>query len=280
VQEKVRRYTLQMMGRDSRQSPIPVASEQDIDLFKNKKHAGPTKDNFCVNLTAGALRSGWNKQAAKVFAKSFVEIDWSGCTDTEIAKELFLTHLIALRQQYQKHAVGPESELSTDSIERRRKGHRERRRRDLRERRAAASKLSGLRHFHDLWKTIPYTAMSGDESQPETGRYVVTRLPWRSVQAEEWLMVFDWMHLSTRFNANRKPNSGRFPHRRSRGSQRIESECNPVPGLPKNFYDQAWLNGLPEDDQIELRMQPEVDLTHSEAVRKYVLSPASRLVSR
>ncbi|KAI6023399.1 hypothetical protein EDC04DRAFT_2900484 [Pisolithus marmoratus] len=114
---------------------------------------------------------------------------------------------------------------------------------------------------------LPLDAMSGDETdhQPGQKRYAITKLTWRSQVATEWLRVFDLVHPSTQFNCNGRAKRGAIPHTRI-PSRRVEMSSQPVPQLPSNFYDAAWLLTLDNDAKTKLKMLPEVDLTHTTAV--------------
>ncbi|KZT02933.1 uncharacterized protein LAESUDRAFT_660664, partial [Laetiporus sulphureus 93-53] len=291
---KIRMHASQMLGRDFVDSPLPVASLEDLQAFDRKKHDGPSKGNFRLQMT-GSLKSRWNKQAAGVFAENFMSIGVSDCQDKSKIECMFATHLATLRSQYRRQLRGGEEPSEVD-IDREIEEKREHRRRavsialqitstcilmifgQLRERRSnAVGAHSHLARFQDLWDRIPHTAMSGDESDHSRGkvRYVVTRMSWRSAEFETWLKVFDWMHLSSRFTVDGKPKRGAFPRYRRRGSRRCDQFGKPVSGLPRNCYDAIWLAGLDEEERLSLEIQPAIDLTHSETVMACVISRIS-----
>ncbi|KAH9934428.1 hypothetical protein B0H21DRAFT_699382, partial [Amylocystis lapponica] len=276
---KVRFFVCYMMDRDSLESPIALASDKDADMFASKCHAGPSKADFRVHLT-GSLRSAWNKRAAEVFAEAFLEDGWSECRDVAQIRRVFSVHLKTLRAQYRKAldeddaAHGSETDVDRESrkqtaLERQIDINRESRRRKLRSRRAGVvERHPDLARFKKLWESLPFEAMSGDESDRSgnSPRYVVTRLPWRSAEAEAWLRVHDLYHLSLKFRDNGKAKPGRFPHHRIRGSRRSEPNNEVVKKLPRNFYDQDFLSGLDDDQRAALDVQPEVDLKHTQAI--------------
>ncbi|KZS99613.1 uncharacterized protein LAESUDRAFT_667790 [Laetiporus sulphureus 93-53] len=260
-----------MLRRDFVDSPVPVASEEEVYAFDAKKHPGPSKSNFRLHLS-GHLISMWNKKAAAVFADDFVSIGLTDFQDKMQIQRMFLVHLITLRAQHRKLCQDGQEPSQLESpwpteyplfsvfVQ-------------LRERRSSAvGTHSHFARFRKLWDTIPYTAMSGDESDHSGGkvRYVVTRLNWRSSEFETWLKVFDWMHLSSRFTAESKPKRGAFPRYRRRGSRRLEQLGAPVAGLPRNCYDERWLAGLGEVERVSLSIQPAVDLVHSDQVMAFV----------
>jgi hypothetical protein len=112
--------------------------------------------------------------------------------------------------------------------------------------------------------------MSADETEYVRGefRYVITNPPWRSSLVTTFLRHFDKIHLSSRFTSLDRPKRGAFPHRRW-PSRRVDHSSKPVPRLPKNFYDDAWLATLEEFELLELDIQPEYDLSLSPSVLRY-----------
>lgn len=114
--------------------------------------------------------------------------------------------------------------------------------------------------------------MSGDEldttHNERSPRYVVTKLRWRSSEFEYFLRIFDWMWLHSRYHADGRVKKGGIPRQRRRGSNRKESMDDPVPGLPRNCYDAAYLDGLRAAEYDALNIEPSVDLSHTEAVTR------------
>lgn len=116
--------------------------------------------------------------------------------------------------------------------------------------------------------------MSGDDLEPiedEGLHYVVTKLPWRSLEFEHWLRVFDLIWLSTRFHPDGQVMRGGIPRHRVRGSRREEPRCAAVPGLPRNCYSERYLRSLVPYERDSLQIQPPVDLSHTEAVKRCVI---------
>lgn len=98
---------------------------------------------------------------------------------------------------------------------------------------------------------------SGDESDHRLGelRYVILSLPWRSHALTEYLRTLDLIHLSTRYTRRGKPKKGAFPRLRIVKNGLSDRDSEPVPGLPRNFYDTKWLKGLPQLAREELRVR-------------------------
>ncbi|KAH9931861.1 uncharacterized protein B0H18DRAFT_838513, partial [Fomitopsis serialis] len=226
-----------------------------------------TVDNFTLELT-GKPRSPWNKKAGEVFARNFAQNDVS-CKDMRTIREVFATHVLTLRKQYLKLSCDPDEEPSQRDLDIASANSSEQLTYPKRrERRYEASEgRTSLRHLTTIWKRIPYTACSGDESEhPESGltRYVVTKLPWRSKELEEFFKHLDSVHMSTRWMARGKWDHGKLPNPRERGSDRVDRTSAPPPGLPVNCYDAEWLEDLKEADvdaYQDLDVQPPVDLT-------------------
>ncbi|KAI6024146.1 hypothetical protein PISMIDRAFT_31175 [Pisolithus microcarpus 441] len=270
LQENVRRHAVHLLKRKSRWKPFPkVASPKETVLYAATGQGGPTVENFCLDFH-GPLASAWNKRATDVFASHFFDCGWYGSPRKDDIKRAFETHMRTLRAQYANlHAdAAADDEQSQIKHDEEKEKARAQRRRSLRHRRAnACSAHMDLARFSSLWATLPPDAMSGDETdhQPGQKRYAITKLSWRSQAATEWLRVFDPLHLSTRFNSNGRAKRGALPHTRI-PSRRVEMSSQPVPRLPSNFYDAAWLLTLDDDAKAKLKMLPEVDLMHTPAV--------------
>ncbi|KZT04093.1 uncharacterized protein LAESUDRAFT_658585 [Laetiporus sulphureus 93-53] len=264
---KIRMHASEMLGCTFIDSPIPVASDKEAQAFEQHKHPGPSRADFRLHLS-GSLTSKWNKQAAAVFSEEFINLGFSDHHNDKDIKHMFSVHLATLRAQYKKQLTGTEEPTQVE-FDRQTEDNREHRRRALRERRSSAvSAHSHLARFQNLWDTIPYTAMSGDESDHSRGkvRYVVLTLSG----IREMAVVFDWMHLWCRFTPEGRPKHGAFPRYRRRGSMRLERGALPVKGLPVNCYDTQWLAGLDLEDRHSLNIQPAADLTHTNTVMTFV----------
>ena len=113
-----------------------------------------------------------------------------------------------------------------------------------------------------------YLAASGDESEgpDDDKRYVRTCLRWRSDEYATFLYILDLLHLSKHFKDNGDRAPGTLPSYRIKGSARVEHDDRVVPGLPRNCYNADWLTTLTDEEQQELKMQPQRDLTVSQSL--------------
>lgn len=111
--------------------------------------------------------------------------------------------------------------------------------------------------------------MSGDESDARDGvkRYVIFLDKWRNPAIAPWIRVFDRIFMTTKFNEVNRPKRGNWPRIRVPTTQRnVQREGKPIPGLPRNFYDEAWLSTLDQDDLESLNVQEPIRLVHSPEV--------------
>ena len=124
--------------------------------------------------------------------------------------------------------------------------------------------------MRNLYTFIPHLTqmgkegMSDDEDAHEDGmRVYESGIPhWRSDEITIYLRILDLLHLSTKFDLFGTAAPGNWPRVRV-PSQRVV-EKRPVGRLPKNFYNQAWLQTLTAKQQEELDMSPSVRFEHSE----------------
>ncbi|KAG2112784.1 hypothetical protein BD769DRAFT_1364334 [Suillus cothurnatus] len=266
-QSQVRKLALHLMKRKDRNAPFsPLPTTQVVESFKKTGAGSPTLDNFRVNIL-GKPVDKWNKAAAQLFAAYFVESGWFSCAEVDVVAQAFTRHIPALQRQYKRSCQvedeRPEDELDIVDAE-----AADARRRLLRTRRAESCDVHpGIRKFRELWESLTYEVMSSDEAEHRGGktRYLVTKMPWRSPEVTDFLRVFDKLHLSTRFKTNGGARRGAFPHHRYPSSC-IDTKPSPVPGLPKNFYDEIWFSSLNVGEQKALRPLPSVDIALPAAV--------------
>lgn len=117
--------------------------------------------------------------------------------------------------------------------------------------------------FKTVLASMKPEAMSGDELTDFRGdhpRYAITNLTWRNPAIHAWFKTLDHLHLSTRFKADMTPTSGAFPHHRV-PSRRVEDHQPIVPGLPINFYNPVFLEGMEQYEIDDLDIQPKLDLS-------------------
>ena len=119
--------------------------------------------------------------------------------------------------------------------------------------------------------------MSGDETdrggrQPIRGqrKFLVTQPHWRSQEVTKWLRVMDNLYKVYRFSSNGRASRGNWVRQRI-DLGRVDFHRPPVTGLPENFYDKRWLQGLSQEEVDYLGVQPSVNLEHSARVLRYAV---------
>ncbi|KII90906.1 hypothetical protein PLICRDRAFT_28798 [Plicaturopsis crispa FD-325 SS-3] len=269
LQRDVRRHALKMMGRDNNHSAIRnLASESDLLREAAGKSSGPTAADFRIDLK-GSRTSSWNRRAAMVFRKEFVKAGYA-YPSCEAVEEAFLTHLKALKLQSKKIAQKLTGEISVDDADEvKERACQQRRHQTAHKRWEITRGHPDLQPFEPLLNSLPVGVHSEDEADHSNGqaRYVIHDLPWRSPLVSEFFRVLDCLHLSTRFNANGDAEPGAMPRTRIPSGRKARNSKVPK-GLPRNFYSEDFLQSLDEFEYRQYKIQPEVDLTHTEAMKR------------
>ena len=86
---------------------------------------------------------------------------------------------------------------------------------------------------------------------------------WRAPEVKSVFRILDRLHLSTRFK-NGRATQGAFPHTRIESER--EDHCEAPVGLPANFYNSQFLDGLQAFQVENLRMAPAVHIEFSPAI--------------
>ncbi|KAJ8463289.1 hypothetical protein ONZ45_g17635 [Pleurotus djamor] len=256
---------------------IAVPSQAMLDAFalNPQGNCKPSLDPFLLDLAGSGLSTPWNLQARDLFISDYLAKETRKCKDLNAIGHCFMTHLIRLRQLYIAQQQIPDEESQIRERDNRAMKSAERRRRSLRDRRAAICESlavtdESLRKFVPVWKSMPWYAVSGDESDyanKPVRKFKITRLHWRSEEVTAWFRLFDHLHMSSRFTQDDRPSPGQYPRYRI-PSNRLEQYNNDVPrGLPTNFYAAAFLASLTEIERAKLQEQPAIPLTVSNAIQ-------------
>lgn len=137
------------------------------------------------------------------------------------------------------------------------------------------SEDASLKKFNNLWRRMPKEACSEDEAFVDGGLLYYQRIRpvWRNPapDVEAWFHTFDLLHMSTRYKEDGKRHPGRLPHHRIRTTDDEASTPGTYPKcLPRNFYDETWLETLGESEQNKLQIQPAMALIFDDEVQRYV----------
>jgi len=110
--------------------------------------------------------------------------------------------------------------------------------------------------------------MSSDETSDGDGfrRYRILRPQWRSTAATGWLRFFDVLYNRARRDRVFGNDRGAFP--RDRKTAKRDSESTQfVIGLPRNGYDEGWLNSQIDIENV-VQPRPNVSWTHEPAINE------------
>ncbi|KAG1881313.1 hypothetical protein F4604DRAFT_1578180, partial [Suillus subluteus] len=270
-QREVREHAMLMLGRETKNDLLPLPPDgAEIAQFVMVKRGGPTAENFRLEFGKTHL-TPWNKKAAKVFARSFIESGQYTSDDKDAIETSFRTHIKTLCSHYQAqvrttNAMPPSQQI----IDHRQNAARRARRKTLLDHRITAAYChEDLVNYRNILRDMGPDGMSGDESDARDGlkRYVIFLDEWRNPEVAPWIRVFDRIFMTTKFNQVNRPKRGNWPRIRIPTTQcNVRRTGKPVPGLPCNFYNEAWLNTLDEDELETLNVQQSISLVHSEEV--------------
>lgn len=119
---------------------------------------------------------------------------------------------------------------------------------------------------------------SGDESDHHGDqiRYVILTLPWRADELTRYVRALDVVHIAKRFFETGRAGPGNWPRKCIPNQKRIDSASAPVRGLPRNFYNAAWLLTQSPETIATLNIQDVVvDLTIPASVQRWICSNIS-----
>jgi len=121
--------------------------------------------------------------------------------------------------------------------------------------------------------------MSGDESDNKrdgtyTGqtKYFRIRPAWRAPAVSTWLDVIDKVYVASRFQDDCRATAGNWIRKRHNTS-RVDEKANPVPGLPKNFYDQRWIDHQSPRRIEKLKIKEAISMKHTDHITRYDHAP-------
>lgn len=107
------------MKRDSPTSPFKVsnvAAPKMIVRFNVKGIGGPSTEDFQLDLM-GKVSSKWNKRAAVIFRRHFLDSNLYGAADPTEIEQRFLTHLKTLIAQFARKRRADGADDSEDGMQ-------------------------------------------------------------------------------------------------------------------------------------------------------------------
>jgi hypothetical protein len=123
--------------------------------------------------------------------------------------------------------------------------------------------------LNDPIKKLGPSGVSGDESEIQDGEtvYVVYDYFWRHEEVGPFLRKIDEMADGTKRNEFGQRSRGNASRKRIPTEQRrVYRPGAPARGLPRNWYNPTFLNGLSDEKKRQLQMQKSVPLVHSPEV--------------
>ncbi|KAK7434742.1 hypothetical protein VKT23_020020 [Stygiomarasmius scandens] len=264
--QTVRDEAKQMLQPDGQ--PLQSATPAEVDMFSGGKHLGPTKDDFRLDFISKGLWNPWNQAATRIFAEEIKKVDGCEELDEEQVRRAFRTHLRQLKARWSHPSNVPKSQ---GVLEQEQQNRREQRRRRTLEHRTQAiatyhAKDPSMSEVYKASRLLTYDVMSEEESSDEG--FIIKRQPWRSRELQDFLRYCTALHMSFKHLPDQKFSSGAFPTpRQYEAGGQLLSTATAVPGLPANFYDDAWLNN-PEypNRRIAMKVKPVANLTLPETV--------------
>ncbi|KAH7903560.1 hypothetical protein BJ138DRAFT_1020430 [Hygrophoropsis aurantiaca] len=263
------------MGRSSRDSALPPPlTARDFDQWDRDHGRCCTASNFRIDIT-GFVMSDWNKSAAQVFAKAFLQ-QHNGCgkSRNEVAKA-WLNHVETLKTQY---ILKSNQEVRSMEMHERRRG----RKGTLYSRRLQTAYMYPqiANSAATIVKQLGVDGMSSDESDlealgPGTSKtqvtYSIVQKQWRASAVTNWLRTLDSLHIRLRYKGEWKVSAGAWPHFRNPS---LKTSSKPVVvELPLDFYASKWLNSITNFQRKNMGLRkPTGDLAIPPFVSEYAQS--------
>lgn len=130
-------------------------------------------------------------------------------------------------------------------------------------------------YIDEAWDTLDFVVgalsragMSSDESETDASgqkEYVVKIMPWRSRDVTHLLRIVDDDRNTSNGFGDARP--GNAPRKRTVQRPRSVAARQAPSGLPLNFYDPVWYQGLSKSDKRALNVQDTVELPTIDQVR-------------
>ncbi|KAI9059345.1 hypothetical protein FKP32DRAFT_1579936 [Trametes sanguinea] len=241
------------MRRNDKQSkfhPTTVATASQVRGFLPEEGRCCTAAEFCLDLNSTPGKP-WNVSAAKVFVDDFLRVELYACRSRTKIMSMFTSHFRTI----QRHAPASSTAAASSSTPSNESGNpgptdadklhsKQQRRYTLFQRRYKIALHHEKTRLHiPILQRLGVDGMSSDEEDIGAPylRYRILRKPWRSEAVTSFLRVLDALHRWRRSRAAQGSIRGAPPRLRFM-STNVSENSRPVPGLPRNAYDDAWFN--------------------------------------
>ncbi|TRM55611.1 hypothetical protein BD626DRAFT_576940 [Schizophyllum amplum] len=288
--EFVRALTRNCMGRSST-DPLQnrhLPNPDDLKYFLRTEDVtrGPNIDQLKIDIGCGGVASKWNKRAATLFVAKFSsiyntdEVRWQ---DQQVHRA-FMSHLKGLRKKMQ-HDFKAVTDPTYDGGAQARLKRRKARNYNEYHRRMKGWKLfeadDAVQPHIELWAKehwegfISDSWSDGEDSEPEM-YYRRVRPFHRNPDLDAYFRLPALLQLSTHFQEGGRKTVGQMPHMRDcNDNPKVVHRERVPPGLPRNFYNPEYLDGLDVAQRRALNVQPVMDIK----LPAYILRFASRYES-
>ncbi|KAK7436349.1 hypothetical protein VKT23_019197 [Stygiomarasmius scandens] len=262
LRKDIRTHLKELLGdREQDLDPGPEEANAWVEMSSgNLENECCNKDRFRIYL-GGVPSHPWNKSAARVFADILIEDEETSYSaeDRQVLERAFMVRITSLVKQYReardRQAESPE--------EKRRK----KRKADLFTRRLNIVKtVEELNRHRDIIERLGIDGMSEDEEVarlPYIREYHVRYPRWRSHQLGRFLHTLDLVYDLKKQDLGHP--RGNQPHLRKRpqnlADPRNYLEGNFVPDLPRDAYEERWLESKSEREKCH-RVRPREEQYH------------------
>ncbi|EIW59185.1 uncharacterized protein TRAVEDRAFT_122814 [Trametes versicolor FP-101664 SS1] len=251
------------MGREDHVSPFPencIANAREVRGWTREEGECCTAEAFRLDLNSSP-GSAWNKSAITVFVDDFIEVGAYACTDRAQIRRMMNRHFRTLKRRYKaamadieaasRGATVDRSQGKTDAAKRQRRYNKHQKRLRI------ALWYPETRKHGPLVHALGPDGMSSDEEEYSGTillHYRISSCPWRETRVTSIMRLLD--ALERRYRSDLGQGDLRGAKTRLRClSEKVSKRTRGVPGLPRDAYDAAWLEGLRPLERRDLEVK-------------------------
>ncbi|KZS89753.1 hypothetical protein SISNIDRAFT_488927 [Sistotremastrum niveocremeum HHB9708] len=259
----------------------PIPSDSVLTQFDEHKHRGPTREEFFFAYSR-VPRDRWNELAINICAQALVEQFPANNYDLRMVRKRVKEHFKGRRKAYRQWKKGLSDAQKADLQS---KARANTRRISLYWKRMHVAKTSnGLAPLIKVLHRLGTHGMSSDESDSPPKRYSTAthhrtyRIRLR-IDRPTWLThvlrMLDSLHYERHQTSSHNGGTGQGSEYRLRIQGDRLSQAIPVSGLPENYYDPLWLQGLSPEQRYELIIKAPDEYHHPPQYLTYIPQLAS-----
>ncbi|KZS89117.1 hypothetical protein SISNIDRAFT_489550 [Sistotremastrum niveocremeum HHB9708] len=259
----------------------PMPSDSTLTQFDEHKHRGPTREEFFFAYSR-VPRDRWNELAINICAQALVDQFPANNYDLRMVRKRVKEHFKGRRKAYRQWKKGLSD---AQKAELQSKARANTRRISLYWKRMHVAKTSnGLAPVIKVLGRLGTHGMSSDESDGPPKRYSTAthhrtyRIRLR-IDRPTWitnvLRMLDSLHYERHQTSSHNGGTGQGSEYRLRVQGDRLSQAIPVSGLPENYYDPIWLQGLSPEQRYELIIKAPDEYHHPPQYLTYIPQLAS-----